>query len=103
GGMGRVYRAYDEQLRRPVAIKVPHFNGADEAVMRGRERFLREARAAAAVRHARICPIFDVGEQDGRPYVVMALVEGCSLAQRLKEEPGLDGKQAVELVRQVCD
>jgi serine/threonine protein kinase/WD40 repeat protein len=103
GGMGTVYHAHDTQLRRDVAIKVPRFDGQPEAVAAARQRFLREARAAAAVRHAHVCPIYDVSEHDGRPYVVMALVEGCSLAERLKAGPFADCREAVTLVCQVAE
>src|SRR5207302_3551374 len=72
GGMGTVYRAEDLQLQRIVALKIPHFGGADECGELARQRFLREARAAAAIRHPNVCPIYDVGEHEGLPYVVMA-------------------------------
>src|SRR5436309_149742 len=57
GGMGAVFRAHDTQLDRTVALKVP-FLGADDAA--ARERFLREARTAAALHHPNVCPVFDV-------------------------------------------
>jgi RNA polymerase sigma factor (sigma-70 family) len=104
GGMGMVYRAHDEQMRRDVAIKVPRFDGPTAAAEAARQRFLREARAAAAaVRHPHVCPIYDVSEQDGRPFVVMAWVDGCSLAERLKEGPFADCSAAVGLICQVAD
>ena len=83
GGMGVVYKAHDPQLQRTVAIKVPRFEESGQMSELARARFLREARAAAAIRHAHVCPIYDVGEHDGTPYVVMAFVEGQSLAERL--------------------
>jgi hypothetical protein len=104
GGMGAVYRAVDPQLDREVALKQPHFDGPAADVKRRMERFQREARAAAAVLHANVCPIFDVGEHEGRPFVVMALVEGQSLAHYLASHPGpLDVATAVNLARQVLD
>jgi hypothetical protein len=104
GGMGAVYRAVDPQLDREVALKQPHFDGPAADVKRRMERFQREARAAAGVLHPNVCPIFDVGEHEGRPFVVMALVEGQSLAQYLTSHPGpLDVDTAVHLVRQVLD
>jgi hypothetical protein len=104
GGMGAVYRAVDPQLGREVALKQPHFDGPAADVKRRMERFQREARAAAGVLHPHVCPIFDVGEHEGRPFVVMALVEGQSLAQRLASHPGpLDVGTAVTLARQVLD
>jgi hypothetical protein len=101
--MGRVYRAHDPELDRVVAVKVPRCDGAP--VVRAQvSRFLREARAAARVRHAHVCPIHDVGVYQGQPYVVMAFVEGQSLAQRLKEHGRYeDCRQAVRLVRQVAE
>jgi hypothetical protein len=101
GGMGTVYRAFDPELRRVVAVKAPRFDtaGEDAAGL----RFLREARAAARVRHAHVCPVHDVGEQDGRPFVVMAFVEGESLADRLRRGPLDDPRQAVRLVRQAAE
>jgi hypothetical protein len=80
GGMGTVYKAYDPQLQRVVAIKVPHFNWWWDLEELARQRFLREARAAVAVRHPNVCPIYDVAEHHGDPYVVMACAEGGSLA-----------------------
>jgi serine/threonine protein kinase len=103
GGMGAVYLAEDPELRRTVAVKVPHFAGPAAAQGVARQRFLREARAAAAVRHPRVCPIYDVGEQDSTPYVVMAFIEGRSLADRLKREgPFTDPRSAVALAIQVA-
>lgn len=76
GGMGFVYRAWDARLHREVAIKLLH----SEYNMPGmRERFLREARAASALNHPNICTIFDIGEQNGEPYLVMELLEGRTL------------------------
>jgi tetratricopeptide (TPR) repeat protein len=104
GGMGTVYRAEDPRLGRVVAVKVPRADlvGAGGAAVV--QRFLREARAAARVRHPHVCPIHDVGEQDGVPYVVMDYVEGPSLAARLEGgRPLGDVRAAVELARQVAE
>ncbi len=85
GGMGVVYEGYDPVLRRAVAIKTlaPHLAGDPQA----KERFLREARAAAAVTHEHVVPIHAVGEADGLPYLVQQLVVGESLAERLQRGP----------------
>ncbi len=78
--MGHVYKAWDGRLHREVAIKLLH----NEFAMSGmRERFLREARAASALNHPNICTIFDIGEQDGDPYLVMELLEGETLRNRI--------------------
>jgi predicted ATPase/class 3 adenylate cyclase len=104
GGMGVVWRARDPHLGRDVAIKMPNFAGADATDPAARQRFLREARAAAAVRHPHVCPIYDVGEDQGRPYVVMALVEGETLGERLRRLGRFeDVRAAVALVLQVAD
>src|SRR5262249_31728275 len=79
GGMGEVYLAHDTQLDRPVALKIPHFAGSEEPQVR--ERFLREARAAATIHHAHICPVHDVGEIDGILYMTMSFIEGRSLGE----------------------
>ncbi len=82
GGMGIVFRAWDERLHREVAIKLLH----DEYTTPGmRERFLLEARAASALNHPNICMIFDIGEQDGEPYLVMEVLEGMTLKQKIAQ------------------
>jgi serine/threonine protein kinase len=78
GGMGAVFKAHDTQLDRQVALKVPFLSDDSDDT---RERFYREARAAATLQHANICPVFDVGEFAGVPYLTMAFIEGRSLAQ----------------------
>jgi serine/threonine protein kinase len=99
GGMGAVYLAHDSQLDRPVALKVPHFESADGPKIL--ERFYREARAAATVLHPNICPVHDVGEIDGTPYLTMAYVEGKPLAEHAAERP-LSGRQSALLVRKLA-
>jgi serine/threonine-protein kinase len=80
GGMGAVFRAWDGRLMREVGLKILH----DDSPMPGhRERFLREARAASALNHPNICTIFDIGEQDGDPYLVMELLEGETIKSRI--------------------
>ena len=82
GGMGHVYRAWDGRLHREVAIKLLNHEFAMPGM---RERFLREARAASALNHPNICSIFDIGEQDGDPYLVMELLEGETLKDRIAD------------------
>jgi tetratricopeptide (TPR) repeat protein len=81
GGMGAVYLAHDPELDRPVALKVPKLSGPD-----AEERFLREARAAAALSHSNLCPVYDVGRADGVPYLAMAYVAGPNLGEMLRED-----------------
>jgi serine/threonine-protein kinase len=78
--MGLVFRAWDERLHRNVAIKLLHDNYRMPGM---RERFLQEARAASGLNHPNICTIFDIGEQDGDPYLVMELLEGETLKDRI--------------------
>lgn len=80
GGMGRVYEATDQQLGRRVAIKVIRQELTDAAT---RERFMREARAAAALSHPNACRLYEVSEHEGQPFIVMELLEGESLSARL--------------------
>jgi serine/threonine protein kinase/tetratricopeptide (TPR) repeat protein len=82
--MGVVYSANDTRLNRPVALKMILDSGHDENSCR---RFLREAQAAARVTHPNICRIYDIGEADGRPFLVMELLEGESMSQRLGRGP----------------
>ena len=83
GGMGEVYRARDTRLGRDVAIKVLPEAFAKDAVLK--ERFEREAKTISALNHPHICTLYDVGHQDGTDYLVMELLEGESLAQRLQK------------------
>jgi Tol biopolymer transport system component len=100
GGMGEVYRARDTRLDRTVALKVLPAEVASEPTLRA--RFEREARAISALEHPHICTLHDVGEQDGRPYLVMEHLEGETLAERLKKGP-LPLAQALEVGTQIAD
>ena len=81
GGMGEVYRARDTRLNRVVAIKVLPHGVSDDP--RRRERFDHEARTISSLNHPHICTLFDVGHQDGVDYLVMELLEGQTLSERL--------------------
>jgi hypothetical protein len=95
GGMAEVYLAEDTQLGRQVALKVPHFGiGADAEL---RQRFLREARIAATFQHPHLCPIFDVGQIDGVDYLTMPVLNGETLATRLKREGPFSARAAAQL------
>ncbi len=100
GGMGAVYLAHDTQLDRPVALKVPHFSASDGPHVL--ERFQREARAAATLRHSNICPVYDVGEIDGVRYLTMAFIEGRPLSSLIGDDKPLTVRQAATLVRKLA-
>jgi len=85
GGMGEVYKARDTRLGRTVAVKVLTAATADDPDFRA--RFHREAKAIAALNHPLICTLHDVGQQDGIDFLVMELVEGETLAVRLRSGP----------------
>jgi len=90
GGMGVVYRAHDARLSRDVALKViaeNYLSSSATPIEATHGRFLREARSASALNHSNICTIYDVGEQDGHPYLVMELLEGQSLKQIIHARP----------------
>ena len=98
GGMGEVYRARDPRLGRDVALKVlpPESSGPERV-----HRFEQEARAVAALKHPHILAIRDVGSHEGQPYIVLELLEGETLRQRLSHGP-LPVSKAVEFGVQVC-
>ncbi len=79
GGMGEVYRAHDDRLDRDVALKILPASTFEDATARA--RLVREARAAAALNHASICTIHEVGEAEGQAYIAMELVEGTPLSE----------------------
>jgi tRNA A-37 threonylcarbamoyl transferase component Bud32 len=95
GGMATVYRAYQTQLERWVAIKIMHTTEASDKEFLA--RFRREARAIAALRHPNILAIYDYGEEHGTAYIVMELVPGGTLKERLTGQP-MDWPDAATLI-----
>ena len=95
GGMGIVYLAADLTLHRHVALKMLH--RSPQVSAEHRRRFLGEARAAARLHHPNLVPIFDSGEVDGHPFLVFELVEGGTLAERLRGKP-LTFQESAELM-----
>jgi Tol biopolymer transport system component len=100
GGMGEVYRAADSRLGRDVAVKVlpPHLSASEEV----RARFEREARTVSSLNHPHICTLFDIGREGDTDFLVMELVEGETLAQRLETGP-LPLAEVLKIGRQVAD
>jgi non-specific serine/threonine protein kinase len=99
GGMGVVYHGEDPRLGRPVAIKVLPAGVLDEDAV---ARFRREARAASALNHPHICTVYDVGDHEGAPFLVLEFLEGETLADRLRHGP-LPVDPALDLAAQVAD
>src|SRR5262245_22188061 len=85
GGMGAVFLAHDTQLHRPVALKIPNFSGALTDAQK--ERFFREARAVAALRHPNICPVHDADEEQGILYLTTAYIDGQTLSTLTERGP----------------
>ncbi len=85
GGMGEVYRARDGRLGRDVAIKVVAAHAIDAP--QARERFEREAQSVAGLQHPNVCTVYDVGDAEGRAFIVMELLQGETLQQRLRRGP----------------
>ena len=101
GGMGSVYEAEHTVIDRRVAVKLLNPEYADEGDIV--ERFVREAKAASAIGHPNIIDIQDVGEDDGKTYIVMELLEGTSLSALVKSLGRLEPSHAVAIARQVAD
>src|SRR5262250_2983260 len=99
GGMGEVYRARDGRLGRTVAVKVlPASFSTDRDRL---QRFVQEARAAAALNHPNILSIFDIGEEKGAPYVVSELLDGETLRERLRPA-ALPVRRVIDYASQVA-
>lgn len=100
GGMGEVYKARDTRLDRFVAIKVLPAHLADRTDLR--ERFEREAKTIASLKHPHICVLYDIGRQDGIDYLVMEYLEGETLAARLLKGP-LPLEQVLRYATEIAD
>ncbi|MFD5964892.1 serine/threonine-protein kinase [Streptomyces sp. NPDC060311] len=105
GGMGTVWRAEDETLGRTVAVKELRFPGNidEEEKRRLITRTLREAKAIARIRNNSAVTVYDVVEEDDRPWIVMELVEGKSLAEAIREDGLLEPKRAAEVGLAILD
>ncbi len=101
GGMGQVFRAEDEKLRRAVALKVmlPKFAASAQSA----QRFLREARLQAAVEHDHVVAIYQADEDNGVPFIAMPLLKGHTLADALKATPRLPASEALRIGREIAD
>jgi DNA helicase II / ATP-dependent DNA helicase PcrA len=99
GGMGAVYKAYDTKLQRVVALKLlpPEYISQQDR----RRRFFQEARAASALNHPHILTVYEVGEDDGKPYIAMEYVEGETLRQKIRSR-SLQVKETLDIAIQIA-
>jgi serine/threonine protein kinase len=100
GGMGTVYLAEDTALGRTVALKIPSFSPGDAETER--QRFRREARAAALLEHPNICSVYDIGVIDDQPYLTMAYIEGQPLGAFVSPDKPMAQGPAADLVRRLA-
>src|SRR5918999_1055163 len=100
GGMGAVYKAYDEKLQRVVALKLlpPEFTAQEDR----RRRFLQEARAASILSHPHILTVYEFGEDGGRPYMATEYVEGETLRQKIAAR-ALQVRDTLDIVIQIAE
>ena len=99
GGMGAVYKAYDNKLQRVVALKLLPSEYVSQEDRR--RRFFQEARAASALSHPHILTIYEVGEDNGTPYIAMEYIEGQTLRNKIKNN-GLQLKEALDIAIQIA-
>ncbi len=99
GGMATVYRAQDRRLTRTVAVKVMHDGLGDDAEFA--RKFDREARSAATLSNPHVVSVFDQGSDNGRPYIVMEFVQGCTLRHIITREAPLPPSRALDLLESV--
>ncbi|MDQ6716507.1 MAG: serine/threonine protein kinase, partial [Actinomycetota bacterium] len=104
GGMGVVWEAWDERLRRPVAVKQlhPHRGGSDEDADLANQRAMREARITARLHHPHAVPVFDVVEHDGQPCLIMQYLPSTSLHAVLSERDRLSPSEAARIGAEVA-
>lgn len=100
GGMGTVFIAHDMELHRKVAVKLLAAALVNDPEVL--ERFDREARLTAGLDHPNIVPIYDVGRHEGRPFIVMKLLQGDSLVGRLRAKGGFTTEETIQLMRQLA-
>src|SRR5262245_17175365 len=98
GGMGTLYLALDPKLERQIAIKL--LRGDDDEV---RERFAREARSVARLRHPNIVMIYDVGDHEGQPFIAMEYIQGLTLSEVIRQRMSMPTIRKLELMSELCD
>ena len=102
GGMGVVYLARDPELQRTIAIKMLSGGGDAEYDGEMRERFAREARSAAGLKHNHIVTIYDIGEDQSRPFIAMEFLDGESMAQLIERRAQMSAERKVRLALELC-
>ncbi|HKS70125.1 MAG TPA: protein kinase, partial [Ktedonobacterales bacterium] len=102
GGMAAVFRGWDLRMRRPVAVKLLRDDAGDDLHDTDLARFRREARAIAALRSPHIVEVYDFVEDGGRTYLIMELVDGPNLKQRIHDAGPLSADEALTCAIHVC-